>query len=110
MSLPNKQNSFVEDKKIVSYLLNLEHRDGGPKANFFFRFGFSLDDIEQFRTSLLNHAINRQVDTISEDEFGVTYTLTCEFETPDSRNPCIKSVWIINKGEERPRLVTAFPN
>ena len=109
MPLPNKENSNVEDKKIKGYLLNLEHKDGGPKANFFFRFGFSLEDIEPFRTSLLNHAINREVETLTEDEYGETYTLVCEIETPDSRNPCIKSVWIINKGEERPRLVTAYP-
>ena len=110
MLLPNKENSFVEDKKIRGYLLKLDHKDGGPKANFFFRFGFSLEDIEPFRASLLNHAMNRKVDTFTNDEFGEIYTLVCKIETPDLRNPCIKSVWIINKGEEQPRLVTAFPH
>jgi hypothetical protein len=109
MPLPNKEDSHVEDTKIKGYLLNLEHKDGGPKANFFFRFGFSLEDIEPFRRSLLNHAINREVETLTEDEYGEIYTLVCEIETPDFRNPCITSVWIINKGEERPRLVTAYP-
>lgn len=109
MALPNYHNAYVEDKKILDYLLNLEHKDGGPKANFFFKFGFTQDNIEPFRASLLNHAINREIETYREDEFGETYTLVCSFETPDLRNPCIKSVWIVNKGEDCPRLVTAYP-
>jgi hypothetical protein len=109
MPLPNYESAHVEDKKIKGYLLNLEHEDGRPKANFFFRFGFTLEDIEPFRESLLNHAEQREVDTEREDEYGVTYTLVCEFETPDNRNPCIRTVWILNRGEERPRLVTAYP-
>lgn len=109
MALPNYQNSIVEDKKIIEYLLNLSHKIGASKANFFYKFGFTLDNIELFRNSILNHAVNREIETFKEDEYGKIYTLVCSFETPDFRNPCIKSVWIVNKGEECPRLVTAYP-
>jgi hypothetical protein len=109
MLMPNKENALVEEKKIRQYLLNLVHKQGGPKANFFFGFGFSLDDIELFRLALTDHAITREVSDCTEDEFGVIYTLVCEFRTPDTRNPCIRTVWIVNKGEVLPRLVTAYP-
>jgi len=35
MRLPNADRARVEQSKIVEYLLNREHPDGGSKARFF---------------------------------------------------------------------------
>jgi hypothetical protein len=35
--------------------------------------------------------------------------LKCEIKTPDERNPCIVTVWIVENGQEVPKLVTAYP-
>jgi Domain of unknown function (DUF6883) len=29
--------------------------------------------------------------------------------SPDGRNPLMRTVWILEKGEDAPRLVTAYP-
>jgi len=41
VKLPNAERALVERGKLVDYLLDLEHADGGPKARFFMAFGFS---------------------------------------------------------------------
>ena len=43
MKLPDLENAYVPEAKIVKYLLNLEHvRGGKDKAVFFMRFGFTI--------------------------------------------------------------------
>jgi hypothetical protein len=43
MKLPNLENAYVPEAKIVKYLLNLEHKQGGKdKAVFFMRCGLAL--------------------------------------------------------------------
>jgi hypothetical protein len=109
MTMPNRHNSAVEDHKITDYLLNPNHKDGAPKEKFFTMHGFSLQNIEVLRTALLNHAMNRDIAKQMTSPHGDKYVLICEVETPDERNPCIKSIWIINHGELNPRLISAYP-
>lgn len=108
--LPNAGKAFVEPAKLTDYLMSLAHRDGHGKAKFFMRFGFSVTEIELLESSLLKHAVTQPVTQVNETEHGIKYVLECTVQSPDGRNPCIRSVWIIDAGGIAPRLVTAFPN
>ncbi|HLP10676.1 MAG TPA: hypothetical protein VK177_02030 [Flavobacteriales bacterium] len=108
--MPNKEYSIVEPQKIVSYLLNPDHEIGGPKSQFFFKFGFDREQPEIFERALKVHAFERDVFNTQPGLHGTKYKLVCEIVTPDARNPCIVTVWIINTGSETPKLVTAYPN
>jgi hypothetical protein len=44
MKLPGGAKALVEERKIRSYLLNLEHPDGLAKARFFMSRGYRADD------------------------------------------------------------------
>ena len=39
--LPNASCAYVEEKRITTYLLDLNHRDGKSKAKFFRNRGFA---------------------------------------------------------------------
>lgn len=108
--LPNAERAHVESRKVTDYLLSPEHSLGKGKAKFFSQFGFNRDEHEDFVTSLKKHAVSQPVVEVKESPHGVKYVLECSCQSPDRRNPCIRSVWIIEPGEERPRLITAFPN
>ena len=108
--LPNADKAFVEPAKITDYLLSLSHPDGKGKAKFFMKFGFSVAEIKSLETSLLNHAVTQPVIVAQKSEHGVKYVLECTVQSPDGRNPCIRSVWIVDTGNISPRLVTAYPN
>lgn len=109
MKIPNNNQSFVADNKITGYLLNELHEIGKHKANFFKRFGYKIDDIETFKNSLIQHAIEREIEQTKDSKFGIKYELKCKIITPDQRNPCIITIWIIETGQEKPILITAYP-
>lgn len=109
MTLPNVQNAVVEEKKITGYLLNAAHPDGASKARFFRSFGFTTETWEQFADSLLKHAMENQVAEIVESFHGRRYTVAGELKTLSGRTPIVRTVWIIEKGSSRPRLITAYP-
>jgi hypothetical protein len=67
-------------------------------------------DIDTFKIALRQHAAHRVVLAEKINQFGAKYTLQCAIETPDKRDPCIETVWIIEKGKTEPRLVTAYPS
>lgn len=107
--MPNNVLSIVADNKIRNYLLSDTHEKGKSKANFFKHFGFDLADIEVFREALFQHSIEREIEQIKNSPFGNKYQLKCKIKTPDERNPCIVTVWIVENGQKEPKLVTAYP-
>lgn len=106
--LPQTDALLVEQEKIVDYLLNHHHPDGASKARYFARFGFDAQHSEAFALALRQHGSEREVVEREVTMFGVKYTLVCAINTPDHRNPCVRTVWISEQGGA-PRLVTAYP-
>lgn len=107
--LPRAEDAVVEEPKIRGYLLNSEHDDGKHKAEFFTRFGFNREQWQDLAEALRSHAIKNVVEKTVRSPFGVRYVVEGPLSTPDERNPLVRSVWIIDEGEELPRLVTAYP-
>ncbi|RTL54400.1 MAG: hypothetical protein EKK46_08090 [Rhodocyclaceae bacterium] len=107
--LPNPACAEVEEKKIVEYLLNLSHVDGGPKAKFFQARGFNIGQWMTMRDSLLAQGRENLVTKTTQNQWGVRYQVDCNCPTPDGTNPCIRSVWEISVGAAGPRLLTAYP-
>jgi len=108
-SLPNAESAIIEESKVTGYLLSMDHPYGRHKAEFFQRFGFSTDNWGVLVTALRNHAINQKVVKADDTPFGSKYIIDGPVETPDARNPSIRSVWCIETNEETPRFVTAYP-
>jgi len=109
MKMPNNEQSIVDDKKITEYLLSDSHEIGKHKADFFKRFGFDISDIEVLKVSLIQHSKEREIEHTKNTDYGNKYELKCEIQTPDDRNPCIVTVWLIEHDKLNPTLVTAYP-
>lgn len=107
--LPNVAQAWVEEAKILRYLLSREHPEGGPQAKFFLGRGFSPGDWEGMVDALRHHAHNNPTVRVVPFPFGIKYTLDCHLPTPDRSNPCIRTVWEIRPEDPRPRLITAHP-
>ena len=109
MKMLNCENATVNNSKVDNYLLDENHEQGGSKAKFFKLFGFTDKDSSVLKKSLLEHARERNVDSIQDNNHGRKYILECELNSPDKRNPCVRSIWIIKKGESIPKFITAIP-
>jgi hypothetical protein len=109
VNLPNANYAFVERAKITDYLLAFDHPEGGGKAEFFTRFGFTADDWEALATALLAHARAHPVSSMAQSIYGTKYRIDGPLLCPGGRSPSIRVVWIVDKGADAPRLVSAHP-
>ena len=96
MSLPNAQYARVQREKIIDYLLSTTSPDGRSKAEFFFRFGFRVDQWQSLADALRVQGTSHEVVEIVETVFGPRYHVDGIIETPDGRNPKIKTVWQVD--------------
>lgn len=109
MKLPNGHLAEVECGKIVDYLLASGHRYGASKARFFAEFGFRLESWEVLAAALREHGLRHEVSRVKETGFGPRYDVDGELRAPDGRQPRIRTVWQLDRGQVAPRLITAYP-
>lgn len=95
--------------KPSEYLLNLDHKDGGPKARFFMSFGFSPSDPRTLAFAILSHARPERFVRFGLTPLGdVKLIYEGPVETPDGRNPNIRTVWRV-VSDDTGEFVTAVP-
>jgi len=110
MRLPNAERAIVEREKIQDYLLAPAHPDNGGKAAFFMALGYTRKDWPSLAEALRRLAVEAEIEKSQETTHGVKYILDGRIETPGGSNPAVRTVWIIDSGLDRPRLVTAYPH
>jgi hypothetical protein len=108
MRLPAAEHAVITTEKLVEYLLNLDHPDGGPKARFLLLAGFSAENPEQFEEALRQQHLTREANPGKPSPFGDKYEIVGPLEGPMGA-VMARSVWIIRQGETTPRLITVIP-
>lgn len=111
MKLPNAHLAIVDRSKVLDYLLNEAHPDNGGKARFFGLLGYSREDPERLMQALREVAEHGEVASSAESAHGQKYVVDGRLSghTQESRQRSIRTVWIIDRGQDAPRLVTAYP-
>ncbi|MBI2891396.1 MAG: hypothetical protein HYY13_11510 [Nitrospirae bacterium] len=109
MKLPNSEQAIIDRAKIVDYLLCSTHDDGWGKAQFFAGFGFRLETWEELAAALRTHGMTHDVKDVVESEHGTIYVVVGSLDAPNGRSPDVRSVWMVDKGGDTPRLITAYP-
>ena len=103
MFVPNAAQAVIATPKITDYLLK-----NPGKAKFFLAFGFTLAQWHVLRDALLRHVvIHEYAKEILLDD-GVKYIVEGFLQSPDGRNPQVRSVWMIDDGRSYPRLISAY--
>jgi len=108
--MPNAEQAFVPTNKILRYLLDPANERNQGKAGFFFRFGFTRRSWRRLATALRQHALLYDVVSTETTEYGVKYRIVGALTTPDERNPTVRTLWIVQHGDDMPRFVTAVPH
>ena len=102
MKLPNVHQALIEPKKITEYLLATVNPPDPSKPEFFYRFGFAAENWLAFAEALRHQAEAHEVVRIVETVYGTRYHVDGIIETPDGRNPWIKTVWQYDVGTDYP--------
>ena len=83
---------------------------GHTKAAFFYKAGFTRQRVVGLRLALLDLAQKGDVTEVTEMLYGVKYVVDGELRTPTGESIEIRTVWIVEKREVRPRFVAAYPH
>ena len=98
----------IEELKLVSYLLDVSHVEGGPKARFFIGCGFDPAHPKAFADALAEHAIRFWPGRIKATRFGAKHVLEGDLATSARGAVLVRAVWQI-RPDARAWLVTAYP-
>ena len=105
MKLPNADKALIQREKIADYLLNAAQPDNNGKAEFFESFGFRLDHWETLAIAFRRAALDGEVIQNLETSHGVKYVLHAAMETPSGKSPLVRTVWIVDRGQDHaPRV------
>ena len=110
MRLPGADKLVVERGKIADYLLNAAHPDNGGKAEFFERFGFRRSEWKVLADALLALAHKVEVTQSMKSPHGQKYVVVGRIESPNGKTASVRTIWIVDKGLNIARLVTAYPH
>lgn len=80
------------------------------ESGVFQGLGFDPAAWELLRDALLVIAQAEDLDPGQASEFGAKYEIRATIAGPTGRRALIRTVWIVNVGEDRPRFITAFPD
>ncbi len=109
MKLPLVNEAEVPQAKIVLYLLDPNHRSGKSKARFFAGHGYDIEHWQELAEALRTHARENEVMKQIATPLGVRLVVEGPLTLRDGVIAPIRSVWFTESGEQRPRLVTAYP-
>ncbi len=107
--VPNAHSATVPIAKIRDYLLDTAHPGNGGKADFFGSFGFTVENWPELRSALQQHPRLHAAVNVTVSAWGTKYEVRCDLLSPDGRNPCVRSFWIVDAANLDPRFVTAYP-
>lgn len=108
MKLPNSKSAIIPKEKLTNYLLSATHPTGRFKARFFRNLGFDENNVKVFETCIRKLA-EKPISESSTSSYGTKYIIDGEIETPSGKIIKVRTVWIIEKGQNRPRFITIYP-
>jgi Domain of unknown function (DUF6883) len=108
MKLPHADHAIIDIAKLRDYSLNPLHPEGKHKARVFASLlGFTAADAETLRNIILNAILIEEAIEGVTDEHGQRFVV--DFATEGLRGiVTIRTVWIIDRGETVPRLVSCY--
>lgn len=109
MKLPNRGNAYIPLSKLKDYLLSETHSVGRSKARWLHSVGFDETNVELLEQRLIAIAHFEDVKEVASSPHGTKYVIEGSLQTPAGSLVRVRTVWIIDKGQDRPRFVTAYP-
>lgn len=108
MRMPNGDRAVVPDAKLQEFLLNVNHPEQPGHAVLFHELlGIGPENAETLRSALLRAAAEEPATPGRQSPYGDKYEIRFRMTGPRGAYTLL-SVWIIERGADVPRLVTAF--
>jgi hypothetical protein len=109
MKLPQCDRAIVSAEKLRHYLLSSRHPVGAHKAAFFATLGFRRSDWRELRRALTLIASLHDVSSSAATLYGHKHAVRGILHGRNGRSAMVVTVWIVVRGDDLPRFVTAYP-
>lgn len=109
MKLPKRQKAYIPPHKLSRYLLSKIHPIGRWKSKLFRTLGFDEKNADILEQRLIDIANYENVKESIVSAHGTKYVIDGSIETPSGNIVKVRTIWIIDKGQDTPRFVTAYP-
>lgn len=109
MRLPKAEYAQVAPRKLKEYLLSETHPIGRSKARFFGEFGYNESNVIILEQELLKIAKTEEIVETVPSLHGIKYVVDGLIMTPQGERIRLRTIWIVDKGQDLPRFVTAYP-
>lgn len=109
MKLPNREQAYIPSTKLSGYLLSETHSVGKSKAKLLRSVGFNEVNVATLKRGLIAIAHSEDVIETISSEHGIKYIIDGQLEMPVGGNIKMRTIWIVEVGQEKPRFVTAYP-
>lgn len=110
MKLPNQDKVYISPEKLTDYLLSETHSVGKSKAKFLRSVGFNESNVDVLEQCLILIAQSNEVVETTKTSHGTKFVIDGEIKTPIDVTAKLRTIWIIDAGEDIPRFVTAYPD
>ena len=106
MKIPNADLALLDIEKLRGYCLSTAHSKGKDKARVFMSaLGVKQSDALWLRAEILRRLASAAAVQQIEDVWGVRYAVDMEI-TLNAKSAMVRTIWIILRGDDRPRFVT----
>ena len=109
MRLPNDEKAYVPEQKVRDYLLSETQAVGRAKAKYFLSLEYTEEDADQLAGDLLSIGKSEGVSQQVTSDYGTKYVIDGDLITPVGTTVRLRTVWVVEPYDERPRFVTAYP-
>jgi hypothetical protein len=109
MKLAEQFELLISDEKLMKYLLSGTQTKSTDKAKLFSLFGYNVENASILKDQLKEIASEREVESISENEYGIFYVVSDEIKTPSGKMLLLQTVWHVLDGSTTARFVTSYP-
>jgi hypothetical protein len=108
MKLPNADLALIPAEKLCDYLLSSTHPVGKFKAVFFRSLGYTSGHWQRLESDIRS-ILENDAEFGERTDFGQKFEVRGRITGPAGKTAWVVTAWIILKGENIPRFVTAFP-
>jgi hypothetical protein len=109
MPLPNAAQAVVPLRKLTDYLLSDTRPRGKEKARYLRSYGFTADRADLLEAVLQRIAVTGDLIALEQTTHGTMYVVVGLATTPAESMIWLRTVWVVEFGDSRPRFVTAYP-
>jgi len=107
MRLPNYENAVMPEAKFLNYALDPERQPDKAKA-FGLALGYNQSNYKELMENIRKHLSDFPVKEQGESDYGRHYSVLMKLIGANGKEANVRTAWIIDKGEEAPRLTSVY--